>query len=153
MARLEDLPEPTRTAAATIPCPTFEATPFVRGPALPQRRVAIVSSAALIRRGDAPFPFGSGECRAVSGSGNPADLLISHVSINFDRAGFQRDINVVFPIDRLRELASEGVIESVADTHYTVMGSSDPAVMIDSADQIAAAFHADKVTAVVLAPV
>ena len=153
MARLEDLPEPTRTAAANIPCPTFEATPFVSGPALAQRRVAIVSSAALIRRGDTPFPFGSGECRVVSGSGNPTDLLISHVSINFDRAGFQRDINVVYPIDRLHELAHDGVIGSVANTHYTVMGSSDPAAMIDAADQMAAAFHADQVTAVVLAPV
>lgn len=26
---------------------------------------------------------------------------MSHLSINFDRTGFQQDINVVFPIDRL----------------------------------------------------
>lgn len=72
------------------------------------------SSAALIHRGDKPFPFGSGEYRAVPGTWENADILISHVSINFDRAGFQRDINVVFPIDRLRDLAAEGVIGSVA---------------------------------------
>ncbi|NDG38520.1 MAG: selenoprotein B glycine/betaine/sarcosine/D-proline reductase, partial [Betaproteobacteria bacterium] len=50
--------------------------------------MAIVSSAALIRRGDAPFPVGSGEYRAVPASWNSADILMSHVSINFDRAGF-----------------------------------------------------------------
>ena len=78
---------------------------------------------------------------------------MSHVSINFDRAGFQRDINVVFPIDRLRDLAAEGVIGSVADTHYTVMGSTDPVAMVESADGIAAAMHTEKVNAVILAPV
>ena len=65
MARLEDIPEPTRTAARDIACPSFESTPFVGGPALSKRRVALVSSAALIRRGDKPFPVGSGEHRAV----------------------------------------------------------------------------------------
>ncbi len=153
MARLEDIPEPTRSAVANIPCPAFETSPFVAGPQLSERRVAIVSSAALIHRGDQPFPFGSGEYRAVPSTWAAADILMSHVSINFDRAGFQRDINVVFPIDRLRDLAAEGVIGSVADTHYTVMGSTDPIAMVESADGIAAAMYAEKVNAVILAPV
>jgi D-proline reductase (dithiol) PrdB len=153
MARLEDIPEPTRTAVANLPCPSFDTTPFVSGPKLSDRRVAIVTSAALIHRGDKPFPFGSGEYRVVRSDWNTADILISHVSINFDRAGFQRDINVVYPIDRLRELAAEGAIGSVAEAHFTVMGSTDPAAMVDSADGIAAALHADHVNAVVLTPV
>ncbi len=153
MARLDDIPEPTRTAVANIPCPAFESTPFVAGPALSERRVAIVSSAALIRRGDKPFPFGSGEYRAVLGTWDNADILMTHVSINHDRSGFQRDLNVIYPIDRLRDLAAERIIGSVADTHYTVMGSTDPAAMVEAADAIAAAMHADNVNAVVLAPV
>jgi D-proline reductase (dithiol) PrdB len=44
-----------------------------------------------------------------------ADTLMSHVSINFDRAGFQRDLNVVYPMDRMRELAPEGVIAFCRD--------------------------------------
>ena len=153
MARLDDIPEPTRTAVRDVPCPNFETTPFVAGPPLAQRRIAIVSSAALIHRGDAPFPFGSGETRAVPGDWDVRDILTSHVSINFDRAGFQRDVNVAYPIERLRELAKEGVIASVANTHFTVMGSSDPKDMVESADAIAAAFHADGVNGVLLAPV
>jgi D-proline reductase (dithiol) PrdB len=153
MARLEDIPEPTRTAVANLACPAFETAPFVLGPKLSERRVAIVSSAALIHRGDKPFPVGSGEYRAVPGSWDNADILMSHVSINYDRAGFQRDINVVFPIDRLRDLAAEGVIGSVAATHFTVMGSTDPAAMVESADGMAAAMKADHVNAVVLTPV
>ena len=153
MARLEDIPGPTRTAVATIDCPAFETTPFVSGPPLSKRRVAIVSSAALIERGDKPFDFGSGECRPLQRSANADDILISHVSINFDRAGYQRDINVVYPIDRLKHMAIDGLIGSVANTHYTVMGSTDPAARVESADFIAAAFKADHVDAVVLAPV
>ena len=153
MARLDDIPEPTRTTVANLPCPTFETAPFVSGPKLSERRVAIVSSAALIRRGDAPFPVGSGEYRAVPASWNSADILMSHVSINFDRAGFQRDINMVLPVDRLRELVADGSIGSVAATHFTVMGSTDPAAMAEAADGMAAAMKADKVNAVVLTPV
>src|ERR1700739_4015893 len=111
MARLEDIPETTR-GVGNIPCPKFETTPFVTGPKLSERGVAIVSSAALIHRGDKPFPFGSGEYRAVPSDWENNDILMSHVSINFDRAGFQRDINVVYPIDRLREFAADGVIGS-----------------------------------------
>src|SRR6185312_3479054 len=136
MARLEDIPEPTRTAVTNIPCPSFDTMPFVNGPPLSRRRVAVVSSAALIHRGDKPFPFGSGEYRVVPSEWNNDDILMSHVSINFDRAGYQRDINVVYPIDRLREFAAEGVIGSVATRHYTVMGSTDPASMVASADGI-----------------
>ena len=96
MARPEDIPQPTRDAVLNLPCPTFDTTPFVSGPPLSQRRIAILSSAALVKRGDPPFPFGSGECRFISADTPTGDLLISHVSINFDRAGWQRDVNVVF---------------------------------------------------------
>ena len=153
MARPEDIPQPTRDVVVNLPCPTFETTPFVSGPPLAQRRVAIVSSAALIRRGDKPFPFGSGECRFVAADTPPGDLLISHVSINFDRSGWQRDINVVFPIDRLRDLAAVGEIGGVADTHYTVMGSTDPAAMDDAVEQIAGQLRQERIDSVLLSPV
>ena len=153
MARLDDIPEPTRTAVANIPCPAFETTPFITGPKLAERRVAIVSSAALIHRGDKPFDFGSGEYRAVPGTWDTADILMSHVSINHDRNGYRRDLNVLYPIDRLRELAADGVIGGIADTHYTIMGSTDPAGMTAAADQIAARMRLEYVDSVVLAPV
>ena len=128
MARLEDIPQP-RDAVVAAPCPAFDTQPFVS--------VAIVSSAALIRRGDKPFHFGSAECRFLPASVPAGELLMSHVSINFDRAGFQCDLNVVYSIDRLLELAAEGVIGGVAETHFTVMGSTDPVGMTATADQIA----------------
>jgi D-proline reductase (dithiol) PrdB len=153
MARIDDIPQPTRDAALAVPCPSFDTEPFVGGPPLAQRRVAIVSSAALIRRGDKPFPFGSAECRFLPASVPTSEILISHVSINFDRTGFQRDPNVVYPIDRLRELAAEGAIGGVADTHFTVMGSTDPSGMTQAADQIAGQLRQERIDAVLLTPV
>jgi D-proline reductase (dithiol) PrdB len=153
MARLEDIPEPTRSIVAALPCPAFDTTPFVSGPPLSQRRVALVSSAALIRRGERPFPIGSGEAREIDADWPAAEILVSHVSINFDRAGFQRDLGVVFPIEALRQLAADGAIGAVADTHFSVMGSTDPAAMTDAADHMAERFRRDGVDAVVLAPV
>lgn len=153
MARLDDIPEPTRTVVRDIDCPGFATTPFVSGPPLSQRRIAMVSSAALIRRGDAPFAVGSAEFRRLPAATPAADILMSHVSINFDRAGFQRDINVVYPIDRLRELADEGVIGGVADTHYTIMGAIDPTLLEASADTMAAEMLAAGIDTVLLLPV
>jgi D-proline reductase (dithiol) PrdB len=153
MARLEDLPEPTRTVAATAPCPKFDTAPFVAGPPLRERRVAIISSAALIRRGEAPFAFGSVERRALPADLPAGEILTSHPSIAHDRSGFQRDINVVYPVDRLRELAAEGVIAGAAATHYTIMGSSDATAMGEAADQIAGQLRQERIDSVLLSPV
>ncbi len=153
MARLDDIPEPTRSHVTALEVAPFDTRPFVAGPALAQRRVAVVSSAALYRRGDAPILPGSAEYRALPASLPAGDILMSHVSINFDRSGWQRDINTIYPLERLRELAAEGVIGALADTHYSVMGSTDPRAMADSADAMAAQMRAEGVDAVLLSPV
>jgi D-proline reductase (dithiol) PrdB len=108
MTRLTDLPPAQAQRLAELECPDFSTRPWVTGPALPQRRVAIVSSAGLVVRGEDPFRGRDADYRAIPGDTQPKDLLISHISINFDRAGFQEDWNVVFPLDRLNELAADG---------------------------------------------
>lgn len=153
MARIDDIPEPTRSAILALEIRQAESQPFVAGPALSRRRVAMVSSAALIRRGEGPFLPGTAEFRALPATLPAGDILMSHVSINYDRAGWQRDINTIYPIDRLRELAADGTIGAVADTHYSVMGSTDPATMTRTADAMAAAMLTEGVNAVLLSPV
>lgn len=78
---------------------------------------------------------------------------MSHVSTNFDRSGFQQDINVAFPIDRLRELADEGVIRSVADLHYSFMGASSPERMRPAVDRLIPLLTKDAVDVVLLVPI
>ena len=55
MTRLTDLPPTQAKRLAEAEYPKFETTPWVTGPALSQRRVAIVSSAGLAVRGEMPF--------------------------------------------------------------------------------------------------
>jgi D-proline reductase (dithiol) PrdB len=141
-------------------CPTFDTHPWVSGPALRQRRVALVSTAGLHRRDDRPFAVTSGNARAIAGDYRVIpqdiaanDLVMSHVSTNFDRTGFQQDWNVVFPLDRLHELAQAGVIGSVAAFHYSFMGATHPSQMETAAHELARLLTQDQVNAVLLVPV
>lgn len=153
MAQLDRMPEPMRSHLATLPCPTFETRPWMPGPPLSCRRVAIISTAGLHRRSDRPFEGMSGDYRVIPGDCNAKDLVMTHISTNFDRTGFQEDWNVVFPLDRLRELAADGVIGSVADYHYSFMGATDPADMEISARTLAGLLKGDRVDAALLVPV
>ena len=78
---------------------------------------------------------------------------MSHLSVNFDRTGFQQDINVVFPIDRLRELARERTIAAVADYHYSFMGAAPIRALEPAARGLAGLLKKDRVDAVLLSPV
>ena len=153
MTRLTDLPPAQAKRLAEAECPKFETTPWVTGPALSQRRIAIVSSAGLVVRGEMPFRGRDADYRAIPADTRPEDLLVSHISINFDRTGFEEDRNVVFPLDRLNELAADGVIGSVAATHYSFMGATDPVQMEDHAREVAGQLKRDGVDAVLLSPV
>ena len=112
-----------------------------------------MTSAGLVRRGEDTFAPGDADYRVLPGDVRGADLLMSHVSVNYDRAGFVEDANVVFPVDRLRELAEAGVIGSVADHHYSFMGATDPTRMAAPAAEVAGHLKADRVDAVLLTPV
>jgi D-proline reductase (dithiol) PrdB len=153
MTRLTSLPPAQAKRLAELECPDFATRPWVTGPALSQRRVAIVSSAGLVVRGENPFRGRDPDYRAIPADIKPEELLISHISINFDRTGFQEDWNVVFPLDRLNELAADGVIGSVARTHYSVMGATDPVEMDSYARELAGRLKQDQVDAVILSPV
>jgi len=153
VTRLTDLLPAQAKRLAELECPDFTTRPWVTGPALAQRRVAIVSSAGLVVRGENPFRGRDPDYRVIPGSTKPADLLMSHVSINYDRTGFQEDWNVVFPLDRLNELAADGAIGSVAQTHYSFMGATDPVTMETNARELAGRLKQDRVDAVILSPV
>ncbi|HJU14845.1 MAG TPA: glycine/sarcosine/betaine reductase selenoprotein B family protein [Stellaceae bacterium] len=153
MTRLTDLPPAMATRLAELECPDFATRPWVGGPALSQRRVAIVSSAGLVRRGETPFRGRDPDYRVIPADTRPDELLISHISINFDRTGFQEDWNVVFPLDRLRELAAAGRIGSAAATHYAFMGATDPVQMEPYVRELAFRLKQDAVDAVLLTPV
>jgi len=135
-------------------CPTFDTQPWVTGPPLNQRRVAIISTAGLHSKKDRPFTMDRGDnYRIIPGDIQASNLLISHLSANFDRTGFQQDWNIMFPLDRLRELAKAGGIGSVADFHYSFMGATDPLRIEKDVRNLASILKKDQVNAVLLIPV
>ena len=153
MARMEEFDGSLRDAIEGVACPTFDNPAWTEGPPLPERRVAILSTAALQKRDGASWNLGDSDYRVISSDVSGNDLVMSHYSVNFDRTGFQQDVNVVFPIDRLKELADEGEIGSVAEFHYSFMGSTDPLLMAPAVEQLAPLLHKDGVNALLLAPV
>ena len=73
----------------------------------------------------------------------------------YDTEDASIDINCVFPIDRLRELAGDGVIGSVADRLWSgFMGRiySRTKVLEESAPALAAELHNDEVDLFLLVP-
>jgi len=133
----------------------FDARPWVVPPALARCRIAIVTTAGLHRRGDRPFgpSAAATDYRVIPGDTPAAELTMSHQSVNFDRTGFQEDHNVVFPLDRLRELARDGGIGAVADYHYSLMGAAPIRRLAPKAKEIARLLKNDRVDAVLLTPV
>lgn len=160
MVRLSELSEDIRMSLLNIECPVFGGRPWVEGPPVAERRVAIISTAGLHRRGDRLFTITAGstgsvpgDYRVIPGDTEANDLVMSHISTNYDRSGFQQDWNVVFPLDRLRELAQRRVIGSVADFHYSFMGATHPSQMETAARALAGLLKKDNVSAALLVPV
>ena len=153
MVHLSEMPEKLRNVLVNQDLPEFETTPWADGPPLAERRIALISTAGLHRKDEMPFVADSGEYRIIPDDADMDDLVMSHISTNFDRTGFYRDLNVVFPIDRLRELQDAGVIGSIASRHFSFMGATPPHVMEPLARDLAGVMREDAVGGVVLCPV
>jgi D-proline reductase (dithiol) PrdB len=144
-----------RAHGNATPVPEFGTPAFVPlSKPLSECRVAIVTSAALHRPHDEQFTQADTSFRALDRTDR--DLILGHWSPNFDRSGFQIDINVVYPIDRLEELAAAGVIGDVAPRHYSFAGNQPDTVSelrLDTGPACAAELAADAVDVVLLTPV
>ncbi len=143
-----------RAHSATLPAPTFADPAFVIPPALASATVAIVTSAALHTADDTAFAGGDTSFRLIDR--DRRDLVLGHWSPNFDRSAISIDLNVVYPIDRLEELAARGVIGAVAPRHVSFAGNQPDdlaTIRLDSGPASAAALVADGVDVVLLTPV
>ena len=151
---MPDNDQAMRNHVATLPVPEFAETAFTEPRALRDSRVAIVTSAAHYREGDPPFAVPDVHFETIPDSAR--DLKLGHVSPNFDRAGFAADLNVVYPVDRLHELADRGAIGSVADFHYSFAGNQSDTVSevrLDTGPACAHKLREDGVDVVLLTPV
>lgn len=138
-------------AAAMRP---VQAGPWLKPRSLAKSTVAIISTAGLHRRDDAPFKLGAIDYRLLPGDVDFADVVVSHISTNFDRSAFQQDPNIWFPLERLREMATRGEIGDVSRWHYSFMGAQpNHEALAEAGEEVGRMLAADGVDVALLLPV
>lgn len=106
--------------------------PLAAGPPIRERRIATITTAGLHWIDDERFNLVDLSYRVLPVDVQTGDLSMTHSSIHFDRTGLREDVNLVYPIDRLKEMAEAGEIGSVADFHYSFMAAGWPPEMIEA---------------------
>lgn len=131
----------------------FGTTACVVAPPLTKARVAIVTTAGLRLDGGL---WREGQGFVVLPAAERG-LSLAHASSNFDRTGITADLNVVYPADRLDEMAAAGEIGSVASQHLSFMGAQPDYVLetlrLDTGPAAAKLLKEDGVDVVLLTPV
>ena len=142
-----------KAMTADIEVPSFKVAAFTSPVKLSEAKVAIVTSASLHHPDDEGFSPGDVGYRVLES--NKRDYVLGHWSPNFDAIGYALDINTVFPIDRLDELAARGIIGSVSDKHLSYAGNQFElsAIRIDSGPAGAKFLKEQDVDIVLLTPV
>ena len=101
---------------------TFATTPWTPlAKPLTKCRIALLSSGGVHRKDQPPFDAVKNDLswREIPVDADLRDCRISHYSKNAQRV---EDYNTVLPLERLRELAAEGFIGSLAPLAFSFMG-------------------------------
>lgn len=151
MVLLADMPAVGKGFISELEMPVLAEQPWTEAVAAKDRRISIVSTAAVSRRGEKPFSWLARDYRVIGK--DDRDLVMTHVAVEYDRTAWQQDLNTILPLDRLAELESTGEIGSVADEHYAFMGAADPRDMEKSAADVVERMKQDDVNTVFLIPV
>ena len=102
---------PIQIARACVPY-----TPFKRK--LEESRIALVTTAGVYADGMEPFTDNDLSFRMIPSEAESGTLRL--VSGHYDPSSAEADINCVFPVDRLNQLKSDGVIGKVSDLHVSM---------------------------------
>jgi D-proline reductase (dithiol) PrdB len=121
-------------------------------------KIAIVTTAGVHHENQDPFDMtdkdGDPTYRVIDLTQPASQLMITHDY--YDHADADRDINIVFPIDRLKEFEQEGLVGKFADINYGFMGHIDgrhiQSLIKESAPNVAQRLKADNVDVVLLTP-
>ncbi len=119
---------------------------------------AIVTTAGVHHRHQPPFDMadknGDPSFRILDSETIETDYTITHDY--YDHRDARRDLNVVFPLARLREMSAAGCIGAVAKRHISFMGHIDgrhvQTLIEETAPQAAKLLKIEKVDAVLLTP-
>jgi D-proline reductase (dithiol) PrdB len=91
---------------------------------LAKTTVALITAGGVHLKNQEPFntadELGDLGYRLITDDVDSSDLRVTHH--HYDHTDADKDINVVFPIDVLRDLRDEGFIGGVAKKHFGYMG-------------------------------
>jgi len=154
MPSLDRLSQVQRTMLLTRPVEVNRTAPWTAPPGpLAEMRLALVTTAGLHLLDDIPFARDEPSFRVIPSGAHPSQIRQSHSSLAFDRRSLMRDLNVVFPVDRLRELVEAGRVGSLGRDHYSFMGAlTDVDRVREPAATVAARLLDDDVQVVLLTP-
>jgi D-proline reductase (dithiol) PrdB len=141
----------------------FDALSFAEIPFTPLRkplrecRIALITTGGVHRHAQPAYnmadPRGDPSYRVIPAGTPTGDLTITHDY--YDHADAERDLNILFPLELVRELASDGRIGASA-TCYSFMGHIEPpqveTLLRVSAPRVAAMLKQEQVDAVLLTP-
>ncbi len=122
-------------------------------------RVALVTTAGFYLDEQPPFDetISGGDCsyREIPNTVETQSVAIAHQSRAYDTSDTKLDANLVFPLDRFRELERDGTIGCLNHRHFSFMGSIvKPQRLIDeTAPEVARLLKGDGVDAAFLTPV
>lgn len=123
---------------------------------LPESRLCFISTAGVQLKGTMPFdtvhPVGDYTFRSVPSDSKPEDLEIHQ--LKYPTVGAKRDLNVIFPIERLQELAAGKIIGGLTKNFYSFIGYNMNPEMLEKklAENIADAVEAEKPDVLLLSP-
>lgn len=159
MARLKDLRLTHRLFVESYPFRKVDWAPGARlARPVEKSRFALITSAGVHLPGQPPFDLafrgGDFSFRELPNTLDVRRLKISHRSSDFDQTGARLDANLVFPLDRFRELVEQGEIGGLNHRLFSFMGSiSAPGRLLgDSAPRVAEMLREDGVDAAFLVP-
>lgn len=159
MPKLDGLSGVVRQVLLSFPCLEPDDIPWTNpGRELKDSSLALVTSAGLHLRDDKPFAAdvkgGDTSFRVIPSDAKATDIMQSHTSIGFDHTGIYRDLNVTFPLDRMRELVQRGVVGRLSPNAYSFMGAlRDVSRIVDeTGPQVAQQLKNDGAEVVFLTP-
>jgi D-proline reductase (dithiol) PrdB len=113
--------------------------------------VAVVSTAGIHLCSDPPFVLETdASYRVIPRTAQNSDLCITHE--HYDRRDALRDPNLVFPLERLRELEAEGVIGCTAEVNYAFGFTEDPLDLLAPGHQVGSLLRQADVDLALLVP-
>lgn len=160
MASIFKLDNLYRFFMKAYPVKTHTDTPITPlNKALTDCRIALITTAGLYLKEQKPYNerIIGGDCsyREIPNSLEIQSLSHGHRSMVYDASGAKNDVNLVFPLDRFRELEADGIIGTLNHRHFSFMGSiTKPKPLInETAPEVALKLKDDKVDVVFLTPV